>query len=144
MIDNNFQLHFQLKADSHILGHFPLSLLLLMNDKQFPWFVLVPQVNQVKEIYQLTAKQQQQFLQESNQLSSVIMQQWQGDKLNLAALGNMVSQLHIHHIVRFKGDLAWPAPVWGKAKMVPYEPSQVVNIQAKISPLLSEFTPNQL
>lgn len=109
-----FTLHETLKQDCFVLGALPLSLLLMSRDANYPWFILVPQRAEITEIYQLTAEDQQQLLLESEVLSRALMAEFAGDKLNIAALGNMVPQLHIHHIVRFKGDAAWPKPVWGQ------------------------------
>ena len=134
---NDFQLHPQLAADSYYLGDFELSALLLINDSQFPWMILVPRRNNIKEIYQLEQTEQLKLWQESQQLSRGLMEIYKGDKLNLAAIGNMVPQLHLHHIVRYKDDLCWPAPVWGKLPMLPYETQEVLQIQAKISQKLT-------
>lgn len=115
-----FILHHQLAQDSFDLGRFPLCRLLLMNDSNYPWFILVPQRNGVSEIYQLTEAEQQQLTRESSQLAKALAETFEADKINIAALGNVVPQLHIHHIVRYKDDAAWPAPVWGKVPAEPY------------------------
>ena len=117
----NFELHPQLAADTLVVGDLPLCRLLLMNDRQYPWTILVPRRAGLREIYELHESDQLRFWRESAQLSQVLMRAFSGDKLNVAALGNMVPQLHIHHIVRFKGDPAWPAPVWGKHPAQPYD-----------------------
>jgi diadenosine tetraphosphate (Ap4A) HIT family hydrolase len=137
----SFTLHPQLAADSFLLGRFALSQLRLINDQQYPWFILVPEVEAVQEIYQLADKQSL-FWQESAQLSDVIMQQFNGDKLNLAALGNMVPQLHIHHIVRYQSDPCWPKPVWGQQPMQPYQAQKVLDIQRNISKPMNNFNLN--
>lgn len=111
----------QLAADTKSVGDLPLSRVLVMNDSQYPWVILVPRVAGIREIYELEAIQQQQLLQESTFLSMWLMKHCQGEKLNIGALGNMVPQLHVHHIVRFKSDAAWPSPVWGKHPAVAYE-----------------------
>lgn len=115
-----WSLHSQLAADTQVAGDFPLSRVLVMNDSQYPWVILVPRVAEIRESYELEALQQQQLLQESALLSMWLMKRFQGDKLNVAALGNVVPQLHIHHIVRFTTDAAWPSPVWGKHPAVAY------------------------
>lgn len=115
-----FRCHPQLEQDSHTLGDFPLCRLLLINDTQYPWLVLVPKRDNIKEIHQLDDADRAQFHTESHQLSRELMRVFSGDKLNVAALGNMVPQLHVHHIVRFTTDAAWPAPVWGKHPMQAY------------------------
>jgi diadenosine tetraphosphate (Ap4A) HIT family hydrolase len=121
----SFSLHPQLARDCHRLGRFELGLLLLMDDAQYPWFILVPQRPELREIYQLDEAGQALLLRESTLLSRALMTAYRGDKLNLAALGNMVPQLHLHHIVRFAGDPAWPAPVWGRHPPQPYGAEQL-------------------
>ncbi|RTE86855.1 MULTISPECIES: HIT domain-containing protein [Gammaproteobacteria] len=116
----SWQLNAQLEKDTVTVGDFPLSRVLIMNDAQYPWVILVPRVEGVTEAYELQAMEQQQLLQESSLLSMWLMRHFNGDKLNVAALGNVVSQLHVHHVVRFKSDPAWPAPVWGKLPAQPY------------------------
>lgn len=117
----NFELHSQLAADTVVVGDLPLCRLLLMNDCQYPWTILVPRRAGLREIYELHESDQLRFWRESTQLSQTLMRAFNGDKLNVAALGNMVPQLHVHHIVRFKTDPAWPAPVWGKHPAKPYD-----------------------
>lgn len=109
-----FQLHERLVADTYKLGESRLCDVLLMNDSTWPWIILVPRVAGIREIYQLASEQQQRLLVESSTLSEGMMSLFCGDKMNVAALGNMVPQLHLHHIVRFKDDPAWPGPVWGR------------------------------
>jgi len=116
----NFVLDPRLAADCHRLGHFRLSLLLMMNDANYPWFILVPQRAGVREIHELEEADQLLLLQDSVALARALTAAFGGDKLNIAALGNVVPQLHLHHIVRRVGDAAWPAPVWGRAPAVPY------------------------
>ncbi len=106
-------LHPQLAKDCFVLGRFELSLLLMMNDNQYPWFILVPQRENISEIHHMTEADQQLLLQESSRLSIALEQAFDADKINVAALGNVVPQLHVHHIARFKHDAAWPKPVWG-------------------------------
>ena len=119
-----FALHPRLEADTVTIGDWPLCRVLLMNDAQYPWFILVPRREGAREIYQLGDADQAQLLRESSQLSRALMQAFRGDKLNVAALGNVVPQLHLHHIVRFAGDPAWPAPVWGRHPARPYAPAE--------------------
>lgn len=109
----SFQLHQQLAKDTLCLGYFPLCQVLLHKEEAVPWIILVPQRDQARELYQLSLTDQQAFLAESAQINQVLTELYHPDKLNLAALGNQVPQLHIHHIARFKHDIAWPAPIWG-------------------------------
>ena len=91
-----------------------------MNDANYPWFILVPDRDDISEIYQLSEADQQQLLNESSMLSRIIDQLFSADKINIAALGNIVPQLHIHHIVRYTTDVAWPGPVWGRHPAAAY------------------------
>lgn len=109
----DFVLHDRLAADCIHVGDLPLCRLLMMNDRQYPWFILVPRVADIREAFQLSLEQQQQLSKESNALSEAMALAYHADKMNVAALGNMVPQLHVHHIARFAKDAAWPKPVWG-------------------------------
>ncbi len=116
-----FELHSRLAADCIRVGRLPLSLLLLLNDARYPWFILVPQRSGIGEIFQLPESDQCQLWRESANLSRNLMQSFHADKINIGALGNLVPQLHVHHIARFTSDPAWPGPVWGHSAPVPYE-----------------------
>jgi diadenosine tetraphosphate (Ap4A) HIT family hydrolase len=116
-----FELHSRLAADCIRVGRLPLSLLLLLNDARYPWFILVPQRSGIGEIFQLPESDQCQLWRESANLSHNLMQSFHADKINIGALGNLVPQLHVHHIARFTSDPAWPGPVWGHSAPVPYE-----------------------
>src|SRR5690348_1989792 len=109
-----FELHPQLQKDCIQLGRLTLCRLLLMNDANYPWFILVPERPDIREIYELSETDQQQMLRESSALARSLSGIFSPDKLNIAALGNVVPQLHVHHIARFRKDAAWPAPVWGR------------------------------
>lgn len=108
-----FQLHPQLVKDCIEVGDFPLSKVMLLNDCHYPWIILVPKRSGVREIYELVTTDQQQLLVESSAVSAAMAEHFVADKMNVAALGNIVPQLHIHHIVRYRNDAAWPKPVWG-------------------------------
>lgn len=92
----------------------------LMNDAQYPWLILVPQKDNVSELHQLDLEEQMLVLQDSNLTSKVLTDLYAPETLNVAALGNIVRQLHIHHIARFTNDPAWPGPIWGKHPVQPY------------------------
>jgi diadenosine tetraphosphate (Ap4A) HIT family hydrolase len=111
----------KLADDSVFVVDWTLSQLRLINDSRFPWLVLVPRVSNIEEIFQLSDEDQQQLLQESSQLATVLSTSFRADKLNVAALGNVVRQLHIHHIVRYVDDCCYPSPVWGIGETVPYQ-----------------------
>jgi diadenosine tetraphosphate (Ap4A) HIT family hydrolase len=120
-----FALDERLHNDTIKLTSWPLCEVLLMNDAQFPWLILVPRIENASELFHLNESQRLQLDQESIFLSTSLMSLFSGDKLNVAALGNVVKQLHIHHVVRFEGDIAWPAPVWGKQAPQAYSPEAI-------------------
>ena len=136
-----FELHPQLALDTITIGDFPLCRLLLINDSNYPWFILVPRRSQIREIYELQESDQRQLLKESSQLSRVLVKIFQADKLNVAALGNMVPQLHIHHIVRYQNDQAWPKPVWGLFPAQTYTERELQEVCGNVAALLTDFTP---
>lgn len=115
-----FVLHPTLRNDTIIVGYFPLSVLLLMNDANYPWFILVPQREDITEIHHLNREDRVQLMDESHRLSVAMAACFTPDKLNIAALGNVVPQLHIHHVARFSGDACWPKPIWGQVPPTPY------------------------
>lgn len=123
-----FELHPQLAADTYVVGNLPLCRVLLMNESRYPWLILVPQRADTTEIHQLVAADRTQLWEESDLVSRQLMQLFKADKLNIAALGNVVPQLHLHHIARFKTDAAWPAPVWGKFKPEAYAPDSATQL----------------
>lgn len=137
-----FELHPRLAQDTFFVGDFPLCRLLLMNDANYPWFILVPRRPGLREIYELEHRDQQQLLVESSQLSRLLNKIFQADKLNIAALGNMVPQLHIHHIVRYQTDQAWPNPVWGMFPAQPYTERARQECCAGLIDHLVDFAPD--
>lgn len=128
----SFELHPRLHADTVRVGDLPLSRLLLMNDARYPWAILVPRRENLREIYELSGDDQAQLLLESSALARALMSAFAGHKLNIGALGNVVSQLHVHHVVRYPDDPAWPGPVWGHSPAQAYAPEA---LQARIAAL---------
>ena len=137
MTASTFQLHPQLAQDTWLVTDLPLCRVLLMNETRYPWVILVPRQQDIREIHELTAMERQPLWQESDQLSRALMKLFKPDKLNIAALGNQVPQLHIHHIARFQTDAAWPAPVWGKFPPQAYTATETV---ARIQHLLAALS----
>jgi diadenosine tetraphosphate (Ap4A) HIT family hydrolase len=135
----SFQLHPRLQQDCIYLGSFELSQLLLMNDSHYPWFILVPQRADLSEIYQLNETDRQLLQTESCLLAQTLASLYQADKMNIAAIGNLVPQLHLHHVVRYQTDAAWPAPVWGKFTAIPYTAAQIAQHQQLVQDALSAF-----
>jgi diadenosine tetraphosphate (Ap4A) HIT family hydrolase len=136
---NGFQLHERLAADTIELGQSQLCTIRLMNDRTWPWIILVPAVAGIREIHELTESQQQRLIAESSILSRQMMALFSGDKMNVAALGNMVPQLHLHHIVRFTEDPAWPGPVWGIQPPVPYTEAELTEVRRLLAPVIAQL-----
>lgn len=120
-------LHPQLEKDCLLLGYFELCKLLLMKDENYPWFILVPDRPGITEIYQLDEDDQQQLMRESSIMAKLLVDDFNADKVNIAALGNVVPQLHVHHVARYKDDPAWPAPVWGACAALAYDAEALQN-----------------
>ena len=133
-----FVLDQRLLQDTVPVGDFPLCRLLLSNDSQYPWFILVPRRADISEVFQLSEVDQAQLWRETTMLSKTLQGLFNADKMNVAALGNVVSQLHMHVIVRHQGDIAWPAPVWGKYPAVPYAAGQSDEMIAQLKNVLVE------
>lgn len=133
-----FALDARLQQDCLLLGDFPLCRLLLMNDANYPWFILVPRREDVSELFQLDAADQRQLWQETTMLAETLKDTFAADKMNVATLGNVVSQLHMHVIARRRDDVAWPAPVWGRHPAQPYAEPQVEQIVGKLRLVLTE------
>lgn len=122
---NDFDLHPGLAADCHLIGDLALSRVLLMDDSRYPWVILVPRRAALTELYQLTPADRRGLLDECCLTGEFLMESFNGDKLNMGALGNLVPQLHLHLVVRWETDPAWPGPVWGHSPAVPYPTSAV-------------------
>lgn len=123
-------LHPQLQKDCIVIGYFKLCFLLLMNDSRYPWYILVPARKDIREIYQLSNQDRALLIEESSSFAEILQQHTQAEKLNIAAIGNLVQQLHIHHVARFKDDAAWPAPVWGKHPAIAYSSNEIADLCA--------------
>lgn len=131
-----FALDQRLQQDTLVIGDFPLCRLLLSNDSNYPWFILVPRINGISEVFQLDVADQQALWQETTALAQLLSEGLVADKMNIGALGNVVSQLHVHVIVRKRDDAAWPAPVWGKQPARPYTQEQATAMRARLRELL--------
>jgi len=131
-----FRLHDRLALDTHEIARLELSRVLLMDDARFPWLVLVPAREGVTEWHQLWDEDQTTLFQETIAASRILEKHSQPDKINLGALGNLVPQLHVHVVARFRKDAAWPAPVWGQGAAEPYGP---VALEARLEALGAAF-----
>ena len=136
-----FILDTRLQEDTWLIGDFPLCRLLLSNDSNYPWFILVPRREGISELFQLDDADQPLMWAETTALAGVLKELFTADKMNVATLGNVVSQLHMHVIARYASDAAWPGPVWGKHPAKPYSEADVQVIKGKLKAVLdADFT----
>ncbi len=131
-MESNWTLHPQLAADTMPVGDLALSRVLLATDANYPWLILVPRRAGVSELIDLEENEQVQLLGEIAATAQALKETVACDKLNIAALGNMVAQLHVHVIARTKNDAAWPKPVWGAAPPRGYDAVAMEALLAKL------------
>ena len=122
-----WSLHAQLKNDTIDIGDLPLSRVLVIKDANYPWLLLVPRREGAVEIIDLDEVEQAQLSTEVSRVARALKEITKCDKLNIAALGNVVPQLHVHVIARRKGDAAWPRPVWGVVPPRAHDAEEVQN-----------------
>ena len=132
-----FALHPVLAADCALVGDLPLCCVLLMRDRNYPWLILVPRIEGATELTDLAPAQQAALTAEIDRACRALQAAVQPHKLNVAALGNVVPQLHVHVIARFRDDIAWPRPVWGTAAAQPYSPEALVERVERLRAALS-------
>ena len=133
---SEFLLNETLNADTVPVASWPLCRVLLMNDSRYPWLILVPAQPDIKEIYELSLGDQSQLMSELCRASLALSNLLSPDKINIGALGNIVPQLHIHVIARFRRDEAWPQPVWGTHRPTPYQTQTLKETQKKFQQAL--------
>ena len=137
-MSEEFALDPRLAADTFVVGETPLSQVLLMNDARYPWLILLPWQCAVTEPFELSEADQAQLWRESMRLGEAMKAHFAADKLNIAALGNQVAQLHVHHIARFHADDAWPGPVWGVGNAFPYSDAALKALMNELRSLLQQ------
>lgn len=128
-----FALHPTLARDTVEVARLPLCRVLLMKDSRFPWLILVPERESVREIHELSAADRAALIEEIARTGEVLMRLFRPDKLNVGALGNVVPQLHVHVVARFSTDPAWPGPVWGSGLAVSYADDQLEALRARLA-----------
>jgi len=135
-----FTLDPRLEADGLPVGWFSLSRLLLMNDATYPWLILVPERPGASEIFELSKRDQMALAAETALVARMLKTLCAADKINVAALGNVVAQLHVHVIARFRTDPAWPGPIWGRVPAAPYAPDAADNMRARVGDAIDALT----
>jgi diadenosine tetraphosphate (Ap4A) HIT family hydrolase len=127
-----FELDARLEADSEQLMWLGLCELRVMNDRRWPWLILVPQRAGAEEVHELTPLDQAMLTFESNMVAQALKTVTGCTKINSAALGNIVRQLHVHVVARSEGDAGWPGPVWGHGLREPYKQDDLRRFGEKI------------
>ncbi len=127
-----FALHPALERDTALVTSLALSRVLLMRDRRFPWLILVPERDGVREIAELAPADRGLLIEEIALASGALTRLFRPDKLNVGALGNLVPQLHVHVVARFTSDPAWPGPVWGSGAADPYEQTALDGLVADL------------
>ncbi len=141
-----FKLHPQLQEDTCPVGSLPLCHVLLMNNADYPWVILVPNQNNLADFTDLSKEDRSIDMEEINHVMLVMEHIYSPDKINMAALGNMVPQLHVHVIARYKTDNAWPHPIWGRGG-APYSAQalreHVTILQTQLTKKVQHFQKSQ-
>jgi diadenosine tetraphosphate (Ap4A) HIT family hydrolase len=133
-----FALHPTLARDTVEVARLPLCRVLLMNDRRFPWLILVPEREGLREIHDLPPAERSTLIEEIVLAGQVLARLVQPDKLNTGALGNLVPQLHVHVVARFATDAAWPGPVWGSGAAVAFAASGLEELRGRIAKAFAE------
>ena len=129
---SEFQVHPKLVEDCVYVGEGPLSRVLLMNDARYPWLILVPRIDGLRDLHDVPDEDRTTLFDEIDGASRVVQALVDADKVNVAALGNQVPQLHVHVIGRLVADAAWPGPVWGVGESTPYETGKLETVSRNI------------
>ena len=140
--DDMVILHQRLREDTIEIVRLKLSLVLLMNDSSFPWLVLVPLIEGLQEVHELSIEDRCVLIEEISTASEILQQLYSPDKINIGALGNVVPQLHVHVIGRFRTDRAWPGPVWGSGSAKPYAAKALETVSTKIKESFQQIIKN--
>lgn len=137
----NFEVDNRIQANNFFLGDWPLSCVYLKNEAHFPWMILVPRQLNVQEIHELSVGNREQLMRELSALSMLIQDVFSPDKLNVGALGNIVPQLHLHVVARYKNDLLWPHGVWQPhVETLPYPDARLIELLPILKQKISLFT----
>lgn len=131
-MSDDFVLHKRLAADTAPVGNTDLCRVLLVKDARFPWAILVPRRPGLRELHDLAPPDQILLMGEVTHLTHAMQEAWNAGKTNVAALGNMVPQLHVHIVMRFEGDAAWPGPIWNVGNPEPYSEAALTETLEKL------------
>ena len=128
-----FALHPTLERDTAEVSRLTLCRLVLMKDRRFPWVILVPERENIREIHELGPEDRALLIEEIARVGEVMTRLFTPEKINVGALGNLVPQLHIHVVARFSGDPSWPGPVWGSGPAEPYPEGELDDLRERLA-----------
>lgn len=134
-----FALHPTLARDTAEVSRLALCRVLLMKDRRFPWVILVPELESVREIHELAPEDRTLLIEEIARAGEVMTRLFAPDKINVGALGNVVPQLHVHVVARFAADPAWPGPVWGSGPAEPYPEGELDALRERLAAAFGAF-----
>ncbi|WP_299232077.1 HIT family protein [uncultured Halomonas sp.] len=126
----------RLVEDSYPITELPLCQLRLMNDSRFPWLLLIPRRHGISEVFELSEAEQRQLWHETSRIGQAFKALMGADKLNVASLGNVVAQLHMHLVLRRTEDELWPGPVWGQGEATPYDLDTLAAMRDRVLAML--------
>ena len=129
----SFALHPTLARDTVEVTRLPLCRVLLMRDRRFPWLILVPERDSIREIHELSPADRAELMEEIARAGETLQQLFRPDKVNVGALGNLVPQLHVHVVARFAADPAWPGPVWGSGAAEAYPETEIAELRERLA-----------
>jgi diadenosine tetraphosphate (Ap4A) HIT family hydrolase len=129
----SFELHPRIAAETVPLGDLMICRVLMMDDARYPWLMLVPRRPNITELFDLAVTERAILMEEIATVAAALKQLTQCQKLNIATLGNVVPQLHVHVVARFENDGAWPNPVWGNGAAEPYLPEKAQEFAGKVA-----------
>ncbi|MGL6215931.1 HIT domain-containing protein [Billgrantia desiderata] len=129
---SSVELDERLVRDSYPVAELPLCQLRLMDDTRFPWLILIPRREGVSEVFDLDEADQRQLWHEASEMGRMLKAMTRADKINVANLGNVVAQLHVHVVARRQADAAWPGPVWGQGEAQPYDLDELASMRDRL------------
>ncbi|MCE8013662.1 HIT domain-containing protein [Halomonas daqingensis] len=129
---SSVELDERLVRDSYPVAELPLCQLRLMDDTRFPWLILIPRREGVSEVFDLDEADQRQLWHEASEMGRMLKAMTRADKINVANLGNVVAQLHVHVVARRQADAAWPGPVWGQGQAQPYDLDELASMRDRL------------
>ena len=137
----SFTLDSRLENSSLLIASIDIFQIRLVNDKRYIWLLIIPAISNIIELDDLEPKKQTALFRIASQLSSSVKSHLDADKMNIATIGNIVSQFHLHIVARKQTDATWPEPVWGKGTAEPYSDEDAGAMMAQMQKLIDALPP---